>query len=234
MCGVARAKYICNGQKTGPSMPKTCGQFLCGEFSLLRGHTVNPLAVMGAFDCIVWWPSWSLCRCEAIDILRQEFEKPAGETGVLVSLDFQKCFDTVDPKLGLLCLEHIWVVQVQYFLWLQVVWKQRRWLTYSQEYLPPAVQVLRSLPQGDAVSPLTLLALMTGLTATVAATLVTYLDDRNFIARSAAQTAELWKLRKESSAQLGLWESDSKLKVVCRKAAFRHKALGLFCARAWR
>eukprot|EP00438_Fugacium_kawagutii_P000347 Skav204708 [mRNA] locus=scaffold3332:74506:81342:+ [translate_table: standard] len=167
---------------------------------------------------------------QAIDALRQEFDKPAPETGILVSLDFQKCFDTIDPKLGILCLQHLGCPQAMLAL-LQVVWNQRRWLTHNQEYLPTPSQVSHSLPQGDAVSPLTLLAIMTGLTAKVVAqssqphTLVTYLDDRNFIARSAAQAAELWNLWKDSSAQLGLWESDSKLKVVCRKGAFKPQLL---------
>ena len=41
---------------------------------------------------------------QAIDILLQEFAK---KDKVLVSLDYSKCFDHVDPKIGIRCLVHL-------------------------------------------------------------------------------------------------------------------------------
>ena len=114
---------------------------------------------------------------------------------------------------------------------LQFVWQQQRWLTYNGDYLPNPVQVSSSLPQGDAVSPLTMLALMTGLTNLVLAqeqspcTLVTYLDDRNMIARDAKQAFRLWQTWKSRSLQVGLWENESKTRVVPRRGAYKRQLL---------
>jgi hypothetical protein len=167
---------------------------------------------------------------EAIDTLLQQFEKPSGQSSVLVSLDYQKCFDCVDTKLGILCLRHLGCPAVM-LAFLEKIWCQQRWLTYQNEYLPNPVFVSASMPQGDAVSPLTLLAIITGLTCRVLAqnpqphTLVTYLDDRNFVARGAMQAARLWTAWKDASAIVGLWENDSKVKVVPRKASLNTQLL---------
>eukprot|EP00435_Cladocopium_sp_Y103_P071626 s534_g38.t1 len=65
-------------------------------------------------DWVKTWVHRSACGglpgkgvAEAIDLLWQEFEKPGRNSNILASLDFQKCFDTVDPQLGVLCLEHL-------------------------------------------------------------------------------------------------------------------------------
>ena len=79
-----------------------------------------------------------------------------------------------------------------------IIWQQFRWLTYNGECQPTPVSVNTSMPQGDAISPLTLLAVMTGVTRSVLAQevvsfpLVTYLDDRNMIAETPEQTFRLW------------------------------------------
>ncbi|CAL1163672.1 unnamed protein product, partial [Cladocopium goreaui] len=87
-------------------------------------------------------------------------------------------------------------------------------------------KVRTSLPQGDATSPLTLLALMTGITKIVLRrepqlfSLATFLDDRNMIARDPQQGFRLWQTWQEVSSRLGLWENDSKARVVPRRAAY--------------
>ena len=163
---------------------------------------------------------------QAVDILYQAFEKG----GVLLSLDYQKCFDSVDPTLGLQCLQHMGCPQTLLYM-LQHVWRQKRWLTYNGEFLPQAVDVHSSLPQGDAISPLTLLALMSGLTRLVLQQehpripLVTYLDDRNMVAQNPAHAARLWTTWKQMSARVGLWENETKTRVVPRRAAFKNLLL---------
>lgn len=157
----------------------------------------------------------------AVDMLFQKFEKG----GVLLSLDFQKCFDTVDPELGILCLRHFGCPSPMLQM-LKFVWQQSRWLTYNGEYMPGPIEVRTSLPQGDATSPLTLLALMTGITKIVLRrepqlfSLATFLDDRNMIARDPQQAFRLWQTWQEVSSRLGLWENDSKARVVPRRAAY--------------
>ena len=163
---------------------------------------------------------------KAVDLLFQKFEKG----GILLSLDFQKCFDTINPALGLQCLRHFGCPQ-QMLRMLQEVWQQERWLTYNGEYLQAPVTVTSSLPQGDATSPLTMLALMTGLTNLVlaqdntACTLETFLDDRNMIASNPKQAYHLWQIWKSKSQQVGLWENDNKTKVVPRRAVYRQQLI---------
>ena len=165
---------------------------------------------------------------KAIDKLLQVFEKPEG--GVLVTLDFAKCFDTINPLLGQKCLRFLGCPQ-QILSALDMVWNQRRWLCFQDECLPEPQLVSSSVPQGDAISPLTLLALMTGLTGKVLQheqvphTLVTYLDDRNFVVKQPEDAAQIWKTWTEMSGKVGLWENADKVKVVPRKGCFRNRLL---------
>lgn len=109
---------------------------------------------------------------------------------------------------------------------LEIIWQQSRWLTYNGECQPNPAGV-DTMPQGDAISPLTLLAVMTGVTRSVLAQeavsfpLVTYLDDRNMITKTPAQTFRLWCTWQHVSQSVGLWENDSKVKVAARKAAHK-------------
>ncbi|CAL1170788.1 unnamed protein product [Cladocopium goreaui] len=50
--------------------------------------------------------------------------------------------------------------------------------------------------------------------------LATFLDDRNMIARDPQQAFRLWQTWQEVSSRLGLWENDSKARVVPRRAAY--------------
>ena len=78
---------------------------------------------------------------KAVDVLFQKFEKG----GILLSLDYQKCFDTINPALGLQCLRHLGCPQ-QMLNMLSTVWQQDRWLTYNGEYMSQPVTVTSSLP----------------------------------------------------------------------------------------
>ena len=147
----------------------------------------------------------------AVDRLLQKFEN----SGILVS---------VHPTLGIRCLRHLGCPP-QVCNALTMIWVQERWLSFNGEYLDAPVRVTTSLPQRDAVSPLTLLALLSGVTRHVKQqersphTLATHLDDRNFVAASPEQAARLCDYWRTFSRQVGLWENDSKLKLVCRNHA---------------
>jgi hypothetical protein len=163
---------------------------------------------------------------QAIDVLFENFEQNGK---ILVSLDYQKCFDCVDPSFGIQCLRHFGCPQPILRL-VQSIWQQERWLTYNGEFLPYSIPVHSSLPQGDALSPPTLIAIITGLASKVVQvdprhTLVTFLDDRNFIANSPQQAAHLWHEWNAVSARVGLRENESRIKIVSRKASFRHPLL---------
>ena len=99
---------------------------------------------------------------------------------------------------------------------------QQRWLCFHDQCLPEPVTVQTSLPQGDALSPLCLVAIMTFLSKAVEQQLeaasqnitqVTYLDDRTVVAPNptiAFQCVDAWA---SLSARVGFQENQSKLKV---------------------
>ncbi|CAL1150457.1 unnamed protein product [Cladocopium goreaui] len=88
-----------------------------------------------------------------------------------------------------------------------------------------------SIPQGDAISPLTLLAVLTGLTGRVLQarpephTLVTFLDDRNMVAKTPELAARLWDTWKQLSPKVGLKENEEKIQIVARQAAFKPRLI---------
>lgn len=85
--------------------------------------------------------------------------------------------------------------------------------------------------QPIAASPLTLLALMTGLTRLILHQeplpfkLVTYLDGRNMTARNPQQIFRLWQAWQSVSARVGLYENDAKARVVPRRSAYKVQLL---------
>ena len=111
------------------------------------------------------------------------------------------------------------------------MWDQQRWLCFRRDCLPNPEHVTTSIPQGDAISPLTLLALLTGLTGRVLQeraephTLVTFLDDRNLVAKTPEDAAKLWKTWKELSPLVGLKENEAKVQVVPRAKDFKPRLL---------
>ena len=196
----------------------------------LHAKHLRPIAI----QCILWRiiaSSWT-CRSDTRQWV-QRWAHPSAQGGVagrsvgqaivLVSLDYSKCFDHVDPKIGIRCLVHLGCPR-QIAGPLSAIWlNQRRWLTYNGECLPEAQQVSSSLPQGDSLSPLTLIAIVSGLSAHIVHdepephVLTTFLDDRNFIASSPAQAGRLFHKWKLLSDEVGLSENSNKAKVLTRK-----------------
>ena len=165
---------------------------------------------------------------QAVDALLQVFQSPEA---ILASLDYQKCFDCVDPAFGIKCLKHMGCPS-QVLSMLQVIWNQKRWLTWNGEFLAQAVPVCSSMPQGDALSPLPLIAIISGLTTKafhieypVSHSLATYLDDRNFVTKSATHAARLWCLWQDLSSRVGLLENQNKVRVIPRRANQKQQLL---------
>lgn len=164
----------------------------------------------------------------AVATLDAEFRK--SNTNVLVSLDFCKCFDFIHPDIAIAALQKVGAPQELLCMCSQLWNSQQRWLCFHDQCLPGPVQVHTSLPQGDALSPLCLIAIMTFLSKAVEQQLdntsrnitqVTFLDDRTVIApdpQSARQCVDAWT---SLSAQVGLQENQSKLKVCPATSVFK-------------
>lgn len=158
-----------------------------------------------------------------------ELERRLDEDSILVSMDLEKAFDTVDPVLACEVFKELGLDQriIAMLLW---IWTgQRRYLCMGNELIPEPVDVATSLPQGDAFSPLALLAVLAGPTLEImrtlepGETLITFLDDRNFMTKKARRVIELIELWKKACTALGLRENFKKLRIVTRSAAARRE-----------
>lgn len=99
------------------------------------------------------------------------------------------------------------------------VWTQERFLCFGQQCQSQPALVNTSLPQGDALSPLCLLAVLAGLTQAVEAdlqskrkdtsnfVLATYLDDCNVVVPSPRVAQAVVQAWQSCSAQIGFQES---------------------------
>ena len=145
---------------------------------------------------------------------------------ILISLDFAQAFDRVIPSLALQCLQALGMpkemVQACSHIWCH----QLRWLQLRRFVAPSPVSVDMSLPQGDSLSPVALVALLVAPTLALRrqvpqATMATYMDDRNILVKSAQKASEVVVFWREAASVLGLKENEEKLKVVPRSVAQR-------------
>ena len=150
----------------------------------------------------------------------------------LVSQDFSEAFDRADPNICIQALEKAGMAP-ELTAALKWVWcHQVRWLCLGRYVHPTPQDVQASLPQGDPLSPLALLALLTGPIGQVQQTMrennheitmITYVDDRNTVVHSveaAAQLVESWNFH---APRFGLKENEAKLRVVPRGNASRRR-----------
>ncbi|CAE7247805.1 unnamed protein product [Symbiodinium sp. CCMP2592] len=149
------------------------------------------------------------------------------EEAILISFDFEKCFDNVAPSLALDnlrrhgCPEDL--LKVVAWTWLE----QRRWIQYGSFVHPEPQQVSSSLPQGCPASPLALTALLlapaTRLQQMMGEALnqSIFVDDRTAVTRSAEDTERVIGFWAAAAKALGLQENQNKLKVVTRSARQR-------------
>ena len=145
----------------------------------------------------------------------QEILPQLDQGGAALALDYAKCFDHVNPKLVLLHLQlHRWPNEMVSLL--QHVWlNQTRWLQLGQCTLMEPVQVQTSLPQGDPVSPLGLLLVLSEGIADICNTcpevsMTTFLDDRVLVAKSVKTLMHARRKWTTWSNRLGLIENDHK------------------------
>ncbi|CAE7724186.1 Pol [Symbiodinium sp. CCMP2592] len=145
---------------------------------------------------------------------------------MLASLDLQKAFDHVVPNEAVDMLLHLGLPR-GLGCWLRQVWgQQRRWLLWRTQVAETPSLVRASIPEGDAYSPLAMLACLSSVAKGLLRTypmlqLSFFVDDRSIaghdpqIVLDAVDYAERW------SGRLGLVENQRKLHVVPRTAAQR-------------
>ena len=144
------------------------------------------------------------------------------EEAILVSSDFEKCFDNVVPALALDnlrrhgCPEDF--LRVVAWTWLE----QRRWIQYGGFIHPEPQHLTASLPQGCPASPLALTALLltpaTRLQRLMGENFCQsiFVDDRTAVTRSIDDTARVINFWVSAARAFGLQENHDKLKVVTR------------------
>ena len=150
---------------------------------------------------------------------------------VLVSFDFEKCFDRVSPRLALGNLERRGcpadLLKVVRWTWLE----QRRWIQLGRYVHPDVQRVSESLPQGCPASPMALIALLLGPVATLQHRMgdslcqSIFLDDRAAVVRTAEAAEDVIHFWTQAAGAMGLKENAAKLKVVTRCGQLRQELL---------
>ena len=130
---------------------------------------------------------------------------------IIASMDFEKCFDHVWPKLALAILQRkglspVWCAMLSH------IWEgQRRWLQLGRDTATTPAHVSGSLPQGDALSPLALILLLADDAADIAnrsqVTMSMYVDDRAVCSNSASSVIQAVRAWNHASTSLGLKEN---------------------------
>ena len=142
----------------------------------------------------------------------------------ILSLDYAKCFDRAHPSTATHALSQLGMpaemVDLCRFQWSQ----QHRWLGLQGCICAEAEVVSSSLPQGDAISPMALNAILWAPIQAFSreeptATAVTYLDDRNIAVRNHAQLDRTLQFWMRWAGMLGLEENVSKQKFLPRGSA---------------
>lgn len=138
---------------------------------------------------------------------------------IIASMDFEKCFDHVWPKLALAILQRKGLSPV----WCDIlshIWEgQRRWLQLGRDTATTPAHVSGSLPQGDALSPLALILLLADDATDIAnrsqVTMSMYVDDRAVCSNSASSVIQAVRAWNHASTRLGLKENEGKTCFVC-------------------
>ena len=222
-------------------LPKP-GKIQCGNIVPVQ-HT-RPITVLSA-----WWRLWSSAWTRSVvrDWMRihvpVEFAvahaKSTGEVvvdlldslyqyGYLITLDFTKAFDCLDPLVTHAVLGRLgWEPQLVAVL--TAVWRgQRRWVSY-QSHTHPAQLSGPSMPQGDPMGPviMTLWAWLGWLNVERQCSAVphvltrVYVDDRSVGVSRAWALSERYHHWSQWSASVGLCENQAKAVAVASTPARR-------------
>lgn len=153
----------------------------------------------------------------------------------LASLDLQKCFDHVSPQLACQVLRelrfpHTWAAAIE-SIWCH----QSRWLQLFDTSLSEPVPVASSMPQGDALAPMALNAVTTGLFRAHELAMsraghaqpksTIFLDDRSFVCQTQAQAHAAIDAWQQLAHAVGMKENAGKTKILVRQ----QKATGTTC-----
>ena len=151
--------------------------------------------------------------------------------GTLVSLDYAKCFDSVDPGLAINILSAAGL-PAHITSMLHHVWgHQYRHIQLNQATTPQPTYVTRSLPQGDALSPAALNIILSAAARDIQTRMgpnykqSLFVDDRTFICHDFTTFQESLLLWERWSRTFGLNENTSKMEIVCKDPAFRRQLL---------
>ena len=142
-------------------------------------------------------------------------------SGILASLDYEKCFDTASPALCLRVMVEAGFPSNWARLILQVWGNQHRWVEYGGAIAPRPEHVARSLVQGDALSCLALVVLLAGPFASVQRScgqdlcMTSFVDDRAGTAAAPEVILSMIRGWRDWSVKLGLMENAVKLRLVC-------------------
>ncbi|CAE7421648.1 rbcL [Symbiodinium sp. CCMP2592] len=195
---------------------------LCAVWRLVGSAVVKRPAFRG------WLQAWAPASCHgaipgrdistAIAILEERFHC---DRAMLASLDLQKAFDNCSPKAAIRMLMHLGFPSCM-AKWLEQVWsEQRRWLSWRTALSDAPCWAGSSLPQGDALAPLAMVAYMSSVALALDRTYPRihasfFLDDRSLTGTDAHETLEAVAFTEQWSQRLALQENYSKLKVVAR------------------
>ena len=177
---------------------------------------------------------------KALAEFHTQFEQP--ETAAVVNLDLAKCFDNVSVDLALKCLNRLGM-PAPMITACEHIWKhQRRFLQYRRCTSTDPAIVENSLPQGDALSVLALLALLSMPTRDIqrraenngwAVKMITFVDDRSFLCQNASQAMTMIRQWDQWSQTLGLVENEDKIRVVVHKPQVQQDMLALGARKEW-
>ena len=177
---------------------------------------------------------------DALAKFHTEFKQPS--TSAVVSLDLAKCFDHVSVPLALKCLQKLGMPEPMIFACQHVWGQQIRFLQYRGCTSITPSQVANSLPQGDALSVIALLAILSMPTLDLRrraeqdgehVSMITFVDDRSFLTHNAAFAMTMINRWMRWSSDLGLVENDHKICVVAQTAAAKETMLANGAQEKW-
>ena len=170
-----------------------------------------------------------------------EFMQPS--TAAVVSLDLAKCFDHVSVPLALKCLQKLGMPEPMIFACQHVWGQQIRYLQYRGGCISATPShVSNSLPQGDALSVIALLAILSMPTLDLRrqaaqdgehVNMITFVDDRSFLTQNAVYAMTMINPWMQWSVDLGLVENDRKICVVARTTSVKATMLAYGAEQKW-
>ena len=177
---------------------------------------------------------------DALAKFHTEFKQHS--TSAVVSLDLAKCFDHVSAPLALKCLQKLGMPEPMIFACQHVWGQQIRFLQYRGCTSVTPSQVSNSLPQGDALSVIALLAILSMPTLDLRrraeqdgehVSMITFIDDRSFLTHNADFAMTMINRWMCWSSDLGLVENHHKICLVAQTAAAKATMLANGAQENW-